>query len=93
MNRTIITAALILSAAPAVAQVDFRGNGNSPVIIAPDNSYRGNLNNNKFDPNSISNPYGKYGSQFSPDSVNNRFGTYGNPYSPQYSNPYGANGR
>ncbi len=51
--------------------------------------YLGNLNSNRFDPNSISNPYGRYGSPYSPDSVNNPYGQYGSPYSPYSAwNPY-----
>jgi hypothetical protein len=88
--KTIIAAALIAAATPAMAQEwDFRNDSNSPKIIAPDGTYRGNLNNNEFDTNSVANPFGKYGSEFSPDSVNNEFGKYGNPYSNQYSNPNG----
>jgi hypothetical protein len=41
----------------------------------------GNLNSNPYDPNSISNPYGKYGSRYSPDSVNNPYGKYGSKFS------------
>lgn len=89
--KLIIAAALILAATPALAQNswDFRGNGNSPVVIAPNGQYLGNLNNNRYDPNSIANPYGQYGSRYSPNSVNNPYSQYGNPYSPNYSNPYG----
>jgi hypothetical protein len=44
---------------------------------------------NRFDPNSISNPFGKYGSPFSPTSVNNPFGKYGSPFSAESAtNPY-----
>ena len=43
--------------------------------------YLGNLNSNQFDPNSVSNQFGRYGSQFSNDSINNRMGTYGSPFS------------
>ena len=51
--------------------------------------YLGNLNQNPYDPNSVNNPYGQYGSKYSPDSIRNPYGTYGSPYSP-YSgtNPY-----
>jgi len=48
--------------------------------------YIGNYNNNQFDQNSISNPYGQYGSKFSQDSVNNKFGKYGSPFSNQSAN-------
>lgn len=51
--------------------------------------YLGNLSSNPFDPDSVSNPFGRYGSPYSPESVNNPYGQYGSPYSP-YSpwNPY-----
>jgi hypothetical protein len=49
----------------------------------------GNLSSNPYNPNSTSNPYGKYGSPYSPDSINNPYGKYGSPYSPHSStNPY-----
>ena len=49
----------------------------------------GTVSANPFDPNSISNPYGQYGSPYSPNSVNNPFGQYGSPYSPtSATNPY-----
>lgn len=88
MKALIALAATLALATPAAA-ADFRNGSNSPRIYAPDGKYLGNLNNNEFDPNSVANPFGRYGSKFSPDSVNNEFGRYGNPFSPQYSNPYG----
>ena len=58
-------------------------------IYAPDGTYLGNLNRNQYDPNSVSNPFGRYGSQYSPDSINNPYGRYGSPYSPHSpNNPY-----
>jgi len=54
------------------AQKDFRGDYNSPKLYE-NGQYRGNVNNNQFDPNSVSNPYGRYGSQYSPDSINNPY--------------------
>ena len=47
-------------------------------------------NANPYDPNSVANPYGQYGSQYSPNSINNPYGA-GSPYrynSP--NNPYGV---
>jgi len=45
-----------------------------PIIIDPNTGeYLGNLNSNPYDPNSVSNPYGKYGSPYSEDSVNNPY--------------------
>jgi hypothetical protein len=55
---------------------DFRNSSNSPRIYSRSGEYLGNLNNNNYDPNSISNPYGA-GSEFKPNGVNN-------PYSPNY---------
>lgn len=61
----------------------------SPYLVSPDGTYLGNLNNNRYDPNSVSNPYGQYGSQYSPNSINNPYGTYGSPYSNKSpNNPY-----
>ena len=48
----------------------------------------GELSSNPYDPDSTSNPYGRYGSPFSPDSINNPFGA-GSPYNPSSpTNPY-----
>ena len=61
-----------------------------PILVDPSTGkYLGNLSNNPYDPDSVSNPYGRYGSQYSPDSINNKFGTYGSPYSNSSpNNPY-----
>ena len=65
--------------------------GQSPELRSndSDNKFLGTLNSNRYDPNSIANPYGRYGSKYSPDSVNNPYGRYGSKYS-SYSatNPY-----
>jgi hypothetical protein len=51
------------------------------------------LNANPYDPNSVSNPYGKYGSPYSPYSIHNPYGEYGSPYSPDSANnPYTTGG-
>lgn len=52
----------------------------SPIIVAPDGTYLGKLNTNPYDPDSVSNPYGRYGSPYSRNSINNPYGKYGNPY-------------
>jgi hypothetical protein len=76
--KSLVIVSLILSlAVPAAAQVQ---------LYARDGTYLGNVTNNPYDPNSISNPYGKYGSQYSPDSINNPYGVYGSPYSSQSPN-------
>ena len=63
----------------------------SPALYDKSGNYLGNVNKNPYDPNSISNPYGTYGSPYSPKSVNNPYGTYGSPYSSEgVANPYGS---
>jgi hypothetical protein len=65
----------------------------SPQLFTTDGDYIGNVNANQFDPNSIANPYGRYGSPFSPDSVNNPYGRYGSQFSPGgAANPYATTG-
>ncbi len=52
-------------------------------------NYLGEYNDNPYDSNSVTNPYGKHGSQYSSDSINNPYGTYGSPYSSKSTtNPY-----
>ena len=71
------------------AKSRFSFGSDSPVIRGKDGEYLGRLNKNKFDPDSVSNPFGRYGSKFSPDSINNPYGTYGSRYSPySATNPY-----
>lgn len=62
----------------------------APALYDPSNGkYLGNLNSNRYDPNSVANPYGRYGSRYSTDSINNPYGQYGNPYSSKsVNNPY-----
>jgi hypothetical protein len=52
-------------------------------LIADDGKYTylGKLTTNKFDPDSIFNEFGRYGSKFSSTSIWNKFGTYGSPFS------------
>jgi len=52
-----------------------------PILVDPNTGkYLGNYNSNPYDPNSISNPFGRYGSVYSPDSIRNPYGRYGNVY-------------
>ena len=81
MLKTSVLLIATFFAAPALA--------GEPYLVSPDGTYLGNLNNNQFDPNSVANPFGKYGSKFSPNSINNQFGTYGSPFSNKSPhNPY-----
>ena len=61
-----------------------------PILVDPQTGkYLGNLSNNPYDQNSVSNPYGEYGSPYSQDSINNPVGEYGSPYSDKsINNPY-----
>jgi len=60
-----------------------------PILVDPQSGkYLGNLNANPYDQNSVSNPFGEFGSPYSQDSINNPFGVYGSPYSNKsISNP------
>lgn len=87
-NILAATAALaFLGTAPAWAQSpavppgfnQFGTYQNSVHLYSPNGQFRGDLNSNPFDPDSVSNQFGPYGNPFSPDSVNNPFGA-GNPY-------------
>lgn len=61
----------------------------APHLYDQEGHYRGKLSTNQYDPDSVSNPYGRYDSPYSPDSIKNPFGA-GNPYSPSSpTNPYG----
>jgi hypothetical protein len=61
----------------------------APKIIAQDGTYLGKLSDNRYDPDSVSNPYGRYGSPYSPTSINNPYSNYGSKYSSQSpNNPY-----
>ena len=64
-----------------------------PILADPKKGkYLGTLSNNQYDPESVRNPYGRYGSKYSPDSINNPYGKYGSKYSPDSpNNPYATN--
>lgn len=50
-------------------------------LYASDGVYLGDLDLNKYNSNSIANPYGPYGSQYSANSIFNQYGEYGSKYS------------
>lgn len=50
-------------------------------LLANDGQYLGKLSLNQYDPESVSNTYGSYGSQYSSASIFNSYGNYGSPYS------------
>jgi curved DNA-binding protein CbpA len=51
------------------------------VIKAQDGQYPGIISSNIFEPNSIANQYGSYGSRYSPTSILNQYSMYGGSYS------------
>lgn len=68
----------------------YGNDGNSPKLYDSQGQFRGNLNANPYDPNSVANPYGRYGSKYSQDSINNPYGA-GSPYQQDSpSNRYGT---
>lgn len=81
---TVLAAALLLLAGGAAADDYY--------LVDPERgTYLGELGN-RYDPDSINNPYGQYGSRYSPDSIRNPYGKYGSRYSPDSAtNPYATN--
>jgi hypothetical protein len=75
---------------PGTFNNPFGNNNNSPQLYDSQGNFHGNLNSNQFDPDSVANPFGRYGSQFSPDSINNPFGA-GSQFSPD--SPYNQFGQ
>jgi hypothetical protein len=79
MRYLILIAALFFSTVQA----------EPPKIYSQNGQYLGTLSNNPYDRDSVSNPYGRYGSQYSSDSINNPYGKYGSQFSSQSpNNPY-----
>lgn len=61
----------------------------APRLYAEDGTYLGRLSTNRYDPESVSNPYGVYGSRYSPTSIKNPYSVYGSKYSTMSPwNPY-----
>lgn len=50
------------------------------ILVAYDGQFLGNINTNRYDPDSLANPYGTYGNQYSILSIWNVFGMYGSSY-------------
>ena len=51
------------------------------VLVSSDGQFLGLISSNEYDPNSILNEYGSYGSRYSPTSIFNEYGEYGGKYS------------
>lgn len=88
MKKLIIALAIATSASSIVPSI-----AGPQLYDKQTGKYLGNLSNNRYDANSTSNPYGRYGSEYSADSINNPYGRYGSRYSsdsannPQATNP------
>jgi len=67
----------------------YGGSHDSPKLYDSQGNFRGNLNANRYDPNSVANPYGQYGSRYSPDSINNPYGAGSRYNQDSPNNPYG----
>lgn len=74
---------------PGTFNNPYGNSSNSPQLYDSRGQYRGNLNSNPYDPNSVANPYGRYGSPYSPDSINNPYGAGSRYHSDSPNNPYG----
>lgn len=69
--------------------LDDKYSSDGPKLYDDDGNFRGNLNGNKYDSDSVSNPYGQYGSKYSSDSINNPYGAGSKYDSDSPNNPYG----
>jgi hypothetical protein len=49
-------------------------------LRTPSGIFLGNVNRNKFDADSLINPYGTYGNRFAAESIFNKYSQYGSPY-------------
>lgn len=54
-----------------------RWSTNPPKLYSSSGTYLGELSQSRYNPDSISNPYSRYGSRYSPTSVNNPYSPYG----------------
>lgn len=49
-------------------------------LKTPSGIFLGNVNRNRFDTDSLVNPYGSYGSRYSSESIFNKYSQFGSPY-------------
>ena len=62
---------------------------NAPNLYDQQGNYRGRLSSDPYGQDSISNPYGRYGSRYSNESVNNPFGAGSRFKLDSPNNPFG----
>lgn len=90
--KSLVILLVMFFAAPCFGQTDYDGTvqpyvryGSNPAaryVVNPPRLYSGGrylgeLSENRYRPDSVSNPHGRYGSVHSPDSINNPHGPYG----------------
>jgi len=89
--RGLLFLMAILFAAPCYSQDSYNYRGgyerfgsptarwstNPPRLYSSDGTYLGELSQNRYRADSVSNPYSRFGSRYSPDSINNVHGPYG----------------
>lgn len=73
--RSLLAGQIVLN------QVQARQMSGDSFIQAGDGSFLGSLRPNRYDQDSIFNPYGPYGSRYSQTCIFNRYGQYGGRYS------------
>lgn len=88
IGKSLSVILLVLFAVPCYAQESSvepyvrygsqtaRWNTNPPKVYSWSGAYLGELSQNRYRPDSISNPYGQYGSRYSPTSINNPYQRY-----------------
>ncbi len=83
MNHLIVITILISISTTSL------GLANPPVLVAEDGTFLGVESANPFDLDSISNPFGLYGSEYSATSINNPYSLYGSEFSTESTtNPF-----
>lgn len=82
--KSLVMFLLVLFAVPCFAQdglvapyVRYSERYSNPPKLYSGGTYLGELSANRYAPDSISNPYGRFGSRYSPTSVNNPYSPYG----------------
>ena len=86
-SRASLTFQCLLLLITALAPLTSRAN--PPVLVAADGTFLGVASANPYDLDSISNPFGLYGSEYSANSINNPYGIYGSEFSTESTtNPF-----
>lgn len=91
--KSLVTYEQLRAQVPGLTRVDYERAVRAVAASTPSPTYLGRLSSNRYDPESVSNPYSTYGSPYSTRSVVNPYSSYGSPYSPRsWRNPYTTGG-